>query len=422
MEEIICGDALTKLKNLPDGIIQTCITSPPYWGLRDYGVEGQIGLEPSPEEYVSALVEIMREVKRVLRDDGTLWLVLGDSYAGSWGDSGHRPERTGIDGVQREKNTDWYKRDGHPRMNKPPTVSPPGLKPKDLVGIPWRVAFALQEDGWWLRSDIIWAKPNPMPESVSDRPTSAHEHIFLMTKSPKYYYDQDAIREPRKEESKKRAIRGTGEENKYADGTYFPDHKLSPQIVSQPRKHLGYDNMEEKVKSGETVLHPLGANKRNVWTINTESFSEAHFATFPTNIVEPCILAGSSRQACPKCGTPWVRVVERTVVEPLDEKPYQGQRQLRPATMGPGSQGNQSSSLAQPEKVARKLGDFIPGCKCENNDGTGKSVVMDPFAGSGTTGLVAVRLGRSFVGIDLNSEYCDMMKRRLKEIQTTLFD
>jgi DNA modification methylase len=275
MWEIRQGDAIEVLKTIPDQSINTCITSPPYWGLRDYGVEGQIGLEKTPEEYVSKIVEVFREVKRVLRDDGTLWLNLGDSYAGSWGN--YAP--TG-QGGQRPKNTErWQRRAYEDKTDwRPPTSNKhKGLKPKDLVGIPWMVALALRADGWYLRSDIIWHKPNALPESVKDRPTKAHEYIFLLSKSRKYYYDADSIKEPSSdlEKSKKRY-----------------------------EKPFGGKKAEELLKTNQVHTRTIGMrefdgkrNKRTVWTVPTRPFPEAHFATFPPDLIEPCILAG-----CPEGG------------------------------------------------------------------------------------------------------------------------
>jgi len=249
--DVLTGDCVESMKSLPDESIQTCITSPPYFGLRDYGVDGQIGLEETPNQYVAKLVEVFREVRRVLRDDGTLWLNLGDSYAGncsrtSTGRAGMGNEREGI-----------FTRSGE------------GLKPKDLIGIPWRVAFALQADGWYLRQDIIWHKPNPMPESVTDRCTKSHEYIFLLSKSKNYYYDHEAVKE-------------------------------------NAREHVG--NVLENRDSGTGIARGLngqadrqgnfapvgnGRNKRSVWTVTTKPYSGAHFATFPPDLIEPCVLAGS---------------------------------------------------------------------------------------------------------------------------------
>jgi DNA modification methylase len=252
---ILHGDCLAMLKTLPDESVNCCVTSPPYWGLRDYGVEGQIGLEATPELYTAKLVTVFREVRRVLKADGTLWLNLGDSYAGSWGAMSHSLE-------------DKAKRTG---SNVRPVTSRPmqGIKPKDLVGIPWRVAFALQADGWYLRSDIIWAKPNPMPESVTDRPTKAHEYIFLMSKSDRYWYDHEAVLEP------------------------FTNDWLSTRKPYQIKGNTDRNDGGQPPQSA----NENGRNKRSVWTVTTQPYPDAHFATFPPKLIEPCILAG-----CPPGG------------------------------------------------------------------------------------------------------------------------
>ena len=262
---ILIGDVRTSLKNLADGSVQCVVTSPPYWGLRDYGRDDQIGLEATPELYVSALVSVFNDVRRVLRDDGTLWLNLGDSYAGNNsrasnnGRAGYGNAREGV-----------FERIGD------------GLKTKDLVGIPWRVAFALQADGWYLRQDIIWHKPNPLPESVKDRCTKAHEYIFLLSKSSRYYFDYEAIKEP-------------------------------------------------------TVNSLDKRNRRDVWTVPVKPFKGAHFATFPESLITPCILAG-----CPEGG-----------------------------------------------------------------------VVLDPFFGAGTTGLVAQKNNRKWIGCELNADYARIAENRI---------
>jgi len=284
------------------------VTSPPYWGLRDYGVEGQIGLEPTPEEYVAKLVEVFREVRRVLRKDGTLWLNLADSYAspdkGRLWDEGRTQKNTGRVLYARQAN----------RGNIP------GLKPKDLVGIPWRVAFALQADGWWLRSDIIWVKPNALPESVRDRPTKVHEYIFLLTRAQRYYYDQDAIREPQSPESIARRSRGDWRRKPHWEDAYF----------GNPPKGLARQSSRPIDR---------GRNKRSVWIVPTRPFKGAHFSTFPPDLIRPCILAG-----CPPGG-----------------------------------------------------------------------IVLDPFFGSGTVGVVALQEGRHFIGIELNPEYCEMARERIRK-------
>ena len=259
---------------IPDGSVDCVVTSPPYYGLRDYGINGQIGLEESPEEYANTMVEVFREVWRVLKPTGTVWLNLGDSYSSQ---GGAEPEQT-VRKSSNYVNRGQLGKDGVGTSRK----AVPGLKPKDLVGIPWKVAFALQADGWYLRSDIIWSKPNPMPESVHDRPTKAHEYIFLLTKSPKYYYDADAIREI------------TGKEASWDNygGKGMIDHPTGPA-----RKQIDLTIGTSQKKAMPYISHPNGRNKRSVWTINTQPYPEAHFATFPEKLIEPCILAG-----CPKDG------------------------------------------------------------------------------------------------------------------------
>lgn len=272
------GDALETLREIPDGAAQMCVTSPPYWGLRDYGVEGQLGLEPTPEQYVERMVDVFREVRRVLRDDGTLWLNIGDSYAASGPAGGAGKQHTNVGSVDVP-------------IRKPMN----GCKPKDLVGIPWMLAFALRADGWYLRSDIIWAKPNPMPESVTDRPTKAHEYLFLLSKRERYWYDAEAIHEPPTPESLARY-----ERNSTYDGSKAYAMKQGPRGSDKQRghsrRHAGFNDRWDGMSREEQSS--MGRNKRTVWTIATEPYPEAHFATFPTALVTPCVLAG-----CPEGGT-----------------------------------------------------------------------------------------------------------------------
>ena len=255
---ILCGDALEQLKTLPDGSVNCCVTSPPYFGLRDYGVDGQIGLEDTPEAYVARLVEVFREVRRVLRDDGTLWLNIGDSYAANRS--------------YQVPSTKGGAKHGHGQAagGKGSRV-PDGLKPKDLIGIPWMLAFALRADGWYLRQDIIWSKPNPMPESVRDRCTKAHEYVFLLSKSERYLFDADAV----KEESKTpwSSARGFSEKGQSARSAGIDGHRNGAGAHSDELK--------------------TGRNRRSVWTVATRPYKGAHFATFPPALIEPCILAGS---------------------------------------------------------------------------------------------------------------------------------
>lgn len=301
--KILCGDALEQLQTLESESIYTCVTSPPYYNLRDYGVPGQIGQEESPEEYVNKLVEVFREVRRVLRPDGTLWVNIADSYA----------TRSGAQPPRNTRNTC-----GHTAKKVPP-----GYKVKDLIGVPWMLAFALRADGWYLRQDIIWEKPNAMPENVKDRCTKCHEHIFLLSKQPKYYFDSEAISEPIVGESTKRYLR----KNENPDGLpRFGGTKYGDDQAEQSR-----------TKSGKTYTPKSRRNKRDVWTIATKGFKGAHFATFPEKLIIPCIIAGS-----PEGGK-----------------------------------------------------------------------VLDPFAGSGTTGIVSKKTGRGFVGIELNPEYAEMAAQRI---------
>ena len=376
--EIIQGDALEVLRTLPDGIVQTTVTSPPYWGLRDYGVPGQLGLEATPEEHVAKMVEIFREVRRVTRDDGTLWLNYGDSYT-----SGGRDSYGGNDPHCKQATHSAIK-------DAKRAPQPSNLKPKDLCGIPWRVAFALQADGWYLRSDIIWHKPNPMPESCKDRPTKSHEYLFLMSKQPRYYWDAEAVREPH---------------NSYLPMSHFSRRGNHPKkLDSSSRSTFPMDGPRE--------YNPAGRNIRDVWTIPTAPYSEAHFATFPIKLVTPCVLAGSPPKCCGVCGTPWVRVVERGNLVGRDR--------------GGNYKGRESDvDLAGGNRMESK-NDYHPGMSyetktlgwrsgCEHDDDSGRSIVMDPFAGSGTVPFVAENHNRDYLGIELNPEYIAMAKRRLRQ-------
>ena len=289
--QILRGDACDMLRTMPDQSVHCCVTSPPYFGLRDYGAEGQIGLEKTPDAYIAKLVAVFREVRRVLRDDGTLWLNLGDSYA-----------RQG--GKVSEQSRHWDGRKSDPgAMHATRHVdNMPGYKPKDLLMIPARVAIALQADGWYLRQDIIWHKPNPMPESVRDRCTKAHEYIFLLSKGPRYYFDADAIAEPLAASSVARLAQPTLAQQAGSDRV--PGKTNGNMKAVGPRfggnKYGDDDSEESRTKSGkEWVQNETGRrNKRSVWTVTTKPYSGAHFATFPPDLIEPCIKAG-----CPVGGT-----------------------------------------------------------------------------------------------------------------------
>ncbi len=386
--EILVGDVLAGLRAMPDASVQCVVTSPPYsraveaggeaWGLRDYGVEGQIGLEPTPEEYVERMVGVFREVRRVLRDDGVIWVNLGDSYT-----SGNRVGNGTREGYLQATN-----RGAGGTCDAPRYPTPPGLKPKDLVGIPWRVAFALQADGWTLRSDVIWNKPNQIPESVTDRPTKSHEYVFLLAKQARYFYDADAIHEP-----------------------------TNSDRVRGPALHPSKDT------NGNDGLcrRPIGEwrNRRTVWEITTHPMPEAHFATFPEALVEPCIKAGTSeRGACPECGAPWRRVTEREEDAGL-ARSAGGKADEQPET-------DRAKRLGQRRNAARAAGGnhtnpfggrvtarWEPTCTCSAGDPI-PCTVLDPFGGSGTVAKVARDLGRSSVMIELNPAYVGIMKKRLR--------
>lgn len=379
MLTILQGDAFTMLKTLPSESIHCCVTSPPYWGLRDYKVDGQLGLEPIPQEYIAKMLEVFQEVKRVLRSDGTLWLNMGDCYV-----SGDRS--TYRSGVSDNK--------GHLIQNDMPRPkTPPGLKPKDLLGMPWMLAFALRDDGWWLRSEIIWAKTNPMPESVTDRPTKAHEQIFLLSKSAKYFYDQEAVREKFQTDPK---------EN-------YPERA---RITGRGKQDYPGQNQD---KSGGYPPSGNGRNLRSVWTFATQPFPEAHFATFPEELAKRCILAGTSaRGCCPKCGGPWIREIKKESIpiemltktsNPCDE--FVNSARKNGVRYGSG----QKADNWRKEHPSTTLG-FRPSCSCALDPIP--CAVLDPFAGSGTTGAVALKLGRKAVLIELKEEYCQMIKKRCK--------
>jgi DNA modification methylase len=302
IDRIIHADAVDGLKTIPDNTVNTCVTSPPYYRLRDYGVAGQIGLEDTPEAYIDRLVTVFREVKRVLKSDGTLWVVINDSYNGSGKGGGN-------------KNT---------AVCTSPT-SLVDLKPKDMIGIPWMLAFALRDDGWYLRNDIIWYKGNPMPENVQDRCSRAYEHIFLFAKSKKYYFNADTIADPIKQSSVERMKRGRSDNNKYVNG-----------IPGQPKQSINGPRVKNSISD---ELIPVTRNKRDVWEINTVPYKGAHFAAFPPKLVETCILAGCSAGG----------------------------------------------------------------------------IVLDPFAGSGTTCMVAKQLDRRYIGIEINADYCRLAEKRVNK-------
>lgn len=416
----IIGNVLDVLKTLPDESVHCIATSPPYWGLRDYGLppvpwpeaecspmpglppvrvpawEGCLGLEPTPEMYVAHLVLVFREVRRILRKEGTLWLNLGDSYAGSWGNY-HPYSPPGKHGQRFKETARWNRRAYEGREGfLPPIAKPQGdLKKKDLVGIPWRVAFALQADGWWLRSDVVWAKGNPLPESTIDRPSKSHEYVFLLTKSKRYYYDAVAVAEPA-----------------------VSNHPSGNNFVRLER--LSFKNTDGSARGNAHQWEPRPTrNRRSVWEINTEPFPDAHFAVFPRRLAELCILAGTSEKGCcPVCGAPWKREVKRERL--LDGEatvsggwPVDGGRRLGPQGVGHWRFATRMETVS-----------WRPTCACEKekNDGSDRCVVLDPFGGAGTTTLVAAALGRGSIYIELNPDYTKMALERCRFVEGKLFD
>lgn len=570
--EIRQGHVLDRLREMPDESVHCCVTSPPYWGLRDYGVDDQMGLEETPEQFVAKMVEVFAEVRRVLRADGTLWLNIGDSYAGSWGAQSrehagkHASNVSAISANQIKAAARKQSRTG---------AIPPGtdLKPKDLVGIPWALAQALRaprytgrirserdrvwlaatidaegsicgsthvrkddgrtrtslfititnsdtrmldeaariwpasrvdhnthgdghlgnrptfrwlpqgaeeksllcremlpylvvkrkqallgwrfcelsqeakrlarspqaklatdqrayivdalsrlnhgedidipswvgeppslhEPGWYLRRDIIWNKPNPMPESVTDRPTSAHEYLFLLTKSSRYFYDAEAIREKATYAGPNGAQHSPHAQG-FARRTPEQERERQDKQRGHGRRHDGFNDRWDAMSKEEQQA--LGRNKRSVWTIATKPFSGAHFATFPTDLVEPCIKAGTSPKVCAECGAPWRRSIEVTYENP-------GNR----STNGPRSidrKHKEFGSAGYSQRLEKRVETTGYEPTCDHADDSGRAVVLDPFAGAATTLLVATQLGRDSIGIELNPEYVEIGEQRIR--------
>ena len=393
-----CGDALTVLRELPDRSVHMVCTSPPFFGLRDYGVDSQIGLESSPDEWAARLVDVFREVRRVLRDDGTLWCEIGDSYTAS--------------------GSDWSRWQGGQTHTEGIRNRPHPYKPKDLLGAPWLLAFALRADGWYLRSCIVWSKPNAMPESVRDRPTTAHSYVFLFSKKPRYFYDAEALREP-------------ASVNTHARYAIARETAKGAAKTASGHGHGGWDSM--------TNDYVAEKNARSVWTIPTEPNALAicricdaywqggaprehcgepvvqHFAAFPRELVRRMILAGTSeRGVCPECGAPWVRETSSELVDGASGN-------LRPSTSEPDTRGtNWAKDGFIPGKVKVVITHgWRPSCPplCAHPDlgDPGPATILDPFSGSGTTLLVARQLGRHAIGVELNERYCAMTKARTRQ-------
>ncbi len=380
--DVYYGDAWELAPTLEPQSINCIVTSPPYWGLRDYGHPGQFGLESTPQEYVAKLVELFARLRPALKDEGTLWLNLGDSYVGSCALTTNEKALKGKQGTSRGTHGNIGKRDYAATM-----------KPKDLVGIPWRVAFALQEDGWYLRSDIIWSKPNPMPESVTDRPTKAHEYVFLLAKSKRYYFDQEAVREPH---------------------ARLWDESNGGNMAHVTNEALAHGS--GWCHRGDYPLpNPNGRNIRTVWTIATKPYSGAHFATMPPELAERCIKAGTSKRGvCADCGRPWVRVVAKeTSFESGSGRAGRSAEEVNASGKwrNGGRVGNANLKLGS--TVTVETLSWQPTCPCGADPIP--ATVLDPFVGSGTTLYVARKLGRNSIGFELNEGYRPLIEDRLKQ-------
>lgn len=397
------ADALEALRAMPDESVHCCVTSPPYWGLRDYKVAGQIGLEASFNEYIERIVAIFEEVRRVLRKDGTCWVNLGDSY-------NSRPCTDGKS-FRRDRSQTVAGRDSTRGSSKL------GIKPKDLIGIPWRVAFALQAAGWYLRSDIIWHKPNPMPESCRDRPTKAHEYIFLLTKSESYFYDQEAIREKTMGTAH---TRGNGVNPKARTPAGW-------NTVRTGRKHteiIGRYPREKQNESFSGAINQIvtARNKRSVWRIPTKAFKGAHFATFPPGLVKPCVLAGTSAGGCcADCGAPRKRIIELGKPDIAHQRvcggdlfgEYNGQAQ-KDYKAAKAQNASEVKARILAGMRERKTVGWKKTCKCET-EAVVPPAVLDPFGGSGTVGEVAIALGRRAILIELNPAFIPLIAKRTSQ-------
>lgn len=417
---IINADVMQGLAQIADESVHCVVTSPPYWGLRDYGAEGQIGLEPTLQEHIDKLVSVFREVRRVLRKDGTLWLNYGDGYANNASTSkiARAEQGNGSGAFQIPPEKHHQVRRAEP--NRLTAMKRDGFKHKDLLMMPERLALALQADGWWVRARIIWAKPSPMPESVTDRPTKSHEHIFLLTKSPRYFFDAEAVREP-----------DSGQ-----------DHKRS--VLHKPEPSGGLLAPHDGIRTAEG-RNGMGRNIRDVWTLNTEPFDGefctacgryydgaekrqirvkdgkrycrcgrhdawlSHFAVFPSELVEKCILAGTSEKGCcAECGAPWVRETKSEFIPQQDvsrEKGARGHAGQKPMDASNSWDGFPRGT------TKRVTTGWRPSCTC--NADVVPCTVLDPFFGAGTTGLVADRLQRHAIGIELNPKYAAMAEKRI---------
>jgi DNA modification methylase len=382
---LYCGDVREVLAELPAESVHCCVTSPPYWGLRDYGSDGQLGLEATPDEYVAAMVGVFEQVLRVLRSDGTLWLNIGDSYASKRGGDPYSGFNSRWHGYPQGRGKQAKVEGAYPTRSR----RVEGLSHKDLVGIPWRLAFALQASGWCLRAENIWEKSNPMPESTKDRPARAHEQVFLFAKTPRYFYDYVAVRE-------------------VASGTANADQASNPKAKAHADASSGVkQNADWSAAHAQLTAR---RNLRTVWKIASAPFDGAHFAVFPPDLVEPCVLASTSAHGCcSACGTPW---------QPVNEKRSLGRHELpsdhpeyRPARyIGKHDEVNGGGQRYLDVVTV----DWKTGCSC--SAGVAACVVLDPFMGAGTTALVARAHGRRSIGVELNPEYARLAADRLSQL------
>jgi len=373
---ILQGDVLEQLKRLPSNSVHCCVTSPPYWGLRDYGVDGQIGIEQTFSEWLDKMVEIFEEVRRILHPSGTCWVNMGDSYNSSMSR-----------GSYGNQSKNGYSEHGSKKSQFA------GLHAKNLVGQPWRLAFAMQSAGWILRSDVVWHKPTAMPSSVTDRPTSAHEYIHLHAKKARYFFDMDAVRNKDKEVSPE----------KYAAAA------ASMKALEAERKESGshWAGGGAHRTMNQSIQHPSGSALRDVWSIVSEPSAEGHFAAFPSQLPRLCILAGTSvKGCCPKCLEPWIPIIESNGVSQ-----HGGKRKRADA---PGAEVSPSSVFRTGVINEKRVTGWSANCKC----GAGEPIpctVLDPFLGSGTTAIVALRHQRNAIGIELNPDYVEMAYRRIRD-------
>lgn len=394
--ELIYGeDVRESLRKLPSNNFHCVVTSPPYWGLRHYLsddnplVDSEIGREESPHDYVRNMVDVFREVRRVLRDDGVLWVNIGDSYAQAKGHGHWTSQKAKGDEHGQKASKRWASVGANDF----------GLKPKDLCGIPWRLAFALQDDGWWLRQDVIWEKPAPMPEPVSDRCTRSHEYIFMFAKSRYYYYDAEAIKEPVAESTKRDTRIG----------------KVKIRDVGAASRDFGGGTSASRRNATNAVGSLDVRNKRSVWRLKSQPYTGSHFAVFPQALPETCILAGTSEKGCcHDCGTPWVRIVEE-----FGGRDWRNDK-MKPKgipgeMMGEGSNKRGQSSTPLNDTKQRITTGWKPACDCPEQDPV-PCRILDPFSGSATTGMVANKLGRDYVGLDLNESYLELAQRRIRDM------